>query len=153
MFLPVVGLGIFFTHSNTKTLISPPGYILWGALLIAPYFSSLIADIFFKIPREAREDAVALGASRWQQYYLFFREERALIWGALSVGIARIFAEIGAFFLILGFLFGAGFPSKPALILVGAPAHLAVALLLFVIGGLVYLGIHLYQFGRENRRA
>lgn len=153
MFVPAVGLGIFLAFLHNQTVIAPPGYIFWGALLIFPYFTSLLADIFYDIPRDAKLDVVALGASYWQRYYAFFKEKRTLVWGALSVGIARIFTEIGGFFLILGFLYNTSFPSEPAIALHGSAEIMAVAIMLFCISGVVYLGIHFFQFARESRRA
>ena len=150
LFVPMLGLGIFFFYVNQSNFISPTGYILWSALLIIPYFSSLIADVFYTVDPGAKTDAVALGANRWQLYNAFVKEKSVELWGAISVGVARIFAEVGAFFLVLGYMFNLGFPSKPVFVLEGPPANLAVALMLFVIGGVVYLAIHIIQFSQEQ---
>jgi len=150
LFIPMLGLGIFFFYISNSTFINPTGYIFWSALLIIPYFSSLIADVFYTVDSGAKVDAIALGANRWQLYNAFVKEKSVELWGAISVGVARIFAEVGAFFLVLGYLFNLGFPSKPVFVLEGSSAHLAVSLMLFIIGGVVYLAIHVIQFGQEE---
>ncbi len=150
MFAPMLALGIFLYFVHAQTMISPTGYILWGALLVIPYFSSLIADAFYGVKADSKTDIIALGANRWQMYNVFVRENSIELWGAVSAGVARIFAEVGAFFLILGYRYELGFPSKPVFVLKTASENLAVALMLFMIGGVVYLGIHFIQFSQES---
>ncbi|MCF7803463.1 MAG: ABC transporter permease subunit [Candidatus Marinimicrobia bacterium] len=150
MYVPAVGLGIFLYYQSTGEFISPIGLILWSAILIIPLMTGLIADILLERDQRVDEEIYALGASKLQMYFTQMNEKRTAIYGAISGGFARIFIEIGSFYLVLSFLFGQGFPSKPVFNLSGASAHLAVALGLFLIGGIIYLGIHFLQFYRRR---
>jgi|GEM_PF-2242152 len=146
LFVPAIGLGIFLYYHVWHSFLDPIGFIIWTAVLLVPLFTALIADSLIDRNPQADEDLYGLGATRWQMYFEIVRERRATVYGALAVGIARVFTEIGAFFLVLGFIYHQGFPSKPVFELPTASAHLAVAIGLFLIGGIIYIGIHLLQF-------
>ncbi|HKJ68204.1 MAG TPA: hypothetical protein VKA68_09640 [bacterium] len=150
LFLPATGLGIFISYLHTDQFISPLGFIFWGALLTIPIIAGLTADVFSSDSRATRDETLALGASRWQMYATMARQKREQIYGVVTVGIARVFTEIGGFYLMISFVFKQGFPSVPVFELSNAPEHLAVAIGLFLFGVLVYSGLHIVQFKKDT---
>lgn len=149
MYVPALGIGIFLYYLQWGRFISPIGFILWGAALALPIVAGLTADVFTGGLQAAHEDALALGANRWQAYILLARQRREQLYGVITAAIARVFTEIGAFYLVISFLFRQGFPSKPVFVLTGAAPHLAVALAMFFFGIVVAAGLHFVQFKHE----
>ncbi|MBS1271758.1 MAG: hypothetical protein MAGBODY4_00890 [Candidatus Marinimicrobia bacterium] len=148
LFIPAIGIGASLYYAAHQSFMQPLGFIVWSSLLLIPLFTGLIANSLIDRNPQADEDLYGLGATRWQMHFAVIRDRSATVYGALAVGIARIFTEIAAFFLVISFIFHQGFPSKPVFDLPTASAHLAVAIGLFIIGSLVYLGIHVFQFRR-----
>ncbi len=150
MFLPATGLGVFIYYLHSGQFISPLGFIFWGTVLTIPIIAGLTADLFVSDTRTAVDDALALGATRRQIYATMTKQKREQIYGVVTAGIARVFTEIGGFYLIISFVFRQGFPSTPVFELADAPEHLAVALGLFLFGVLVYSGLHIAQFKKDT---
>jgi len=151
LFLPLVSLGLFLAYVRTGSVPEPLVYIVWMALFIWPVFTALIADVLNRCDEAAIESAFAAGATRWQLYLTLVREYREGIFGAVTLGIARVFTEIGGFFLVLGVLHGKGFPLRPHTPLTDPVSNLAVAIGLVLFGAIIYLLIHLIQFKRVVR--
>ncbi len=108
----------------------------------------MVANIFVADSREALENAASLGATRWQLIGTLLKEKREQIYGIITLAVARVFTEIGGFYLVVSFLYEQGFPSRPIYALTGPAEHFAVALGILFFGILVYSGLHLAQFRR-----
>lgn len=152
MFFPATGLGVFVYYVQAGQFISPLGFIFWGALLTIPVIAGLTADLFVSDSRTAVDETLALGATRGQMYVTMARQKREQIYGVVTAGIARVFTEIGGFYLMVSFVFKQGFPSTPVFELSNAPEHLAVATGLFLFGVLIYSGLHIAQFKKDSYR-
>jgi len=150
LFLPATGLGIFLYFLQNGKFITPIGFIVWGSVLVFPIIAAMIANIFVSDSREALENAASLGATRWQLIGTLLKEKREQIYGIMTLAIARVFTEIGGFYLVVSFLYNQGFPSRPIYDLSGAAEHLAVAFGILFFGILVYTGLHFAQFRRER---
>lgn len=148
LYLPLVGLGVFLLHSEQGVFPGPLLYILLLSLITLPLLTSLIGDVLNNRSADAVESALAVGASTWQLYTTLLNEYRSAIFGAIAVGIARIFAEVGAFYLVLSAIYSTDFPAKPQVSVTGGAGNLAVAIALFLCGGIVYVLIYLTQFRR-----
>ena len=87
---------------------SLPGFsVLAGgivlAIMIIPFVLSLSLDVFLAIPREAREAAMALGATRWETLQkVLFRAALPGLVAAQVLGLARAFGETMAVVMVVG---------------------------------------------------
>ena len=73
------------------------------AVMILPFVLSLSLDVFLAIPREAREAAMALGATRWETLRgVLFRAALPGLVAAQVLGLARAFGETMAVVMVVG---------------------------------------------------
>ena len=83
-----------------------PSFLLAGILLtimILPTVSAVSREVFLTIPRDAREAAYALGATRWEVIRMgILPPARAGIVGALILGLGRALGETIAVTMVIG---------------------------------------------------
>jgi ABC-type tungstate transport system substrate-binding protein len=146
LFIPALGIGIFFYYLEHNSMISPVGFLIWGTILMIPTISAIIADLFTWRDKNTILNVVSLGATRLQLYITLLREKREGLFGAITIGLARITTEIATFFLVLSFLYSQEFPSKPATSVPSSTGLLAVAIGIFLFSSFIYFGFHFVQF-------
>lgn len=97
----VAFLGRLLGQATTGFSVLAGGLVL--AVMIIPFVLSLSLDVFLAIPREAREAALALGATRWEtlQKVLLPAALPGLV-AAQVLGLARAFGETMAVVMVVG---------------------------------------------------
>jgi phosphate transport system permease protein len=73
------------------------------AIMILPIISSITREVVTAVPRQQREAALALGATKWEMLRIaVLRNARAGIMGAIILGLGRAFGETMAVTMVIG---------------------------------------------------
>jgi phosphate transport system permease protein len=73
------------------------------AIMILPIISSITREVVTAVPRQQREAALALGATKWEMLRMaVLRNARAGIMGAIILGLGRAFGETMAVTMVIG---------------------------------------------------
>jgi phosphate transport system permease protein len=73
------------------------------AIMILPIVSSITREVIRAVPRQQREAALALGATRWEMLRIsVLRNARTGIMGAIILGLGRAFGETMAVTMVIG---------------------------------------------------
>jgi phosphate transport system permease protein len=73
------------------------------AIMILPIISSITREVIMAVPRQQREAALALGATKWEMLRIsVLRNARAGMLGAIILGLGRAFGETMAVTLVIG---------------------------------------------------
>src|SRR5215831_10322702 len=73
------------------------------AIMILPIISSITREVITAVPRQQREAALALGATKWEMLRIsVLRNARAGILGAIILGLGRAFGETMAVTMVIG---------------------------------------------------
>jgi phosphate transport system permease protein len=73
------------------------------AIMILPIISSITREVITAVPRQQREAALALGATKWEMLRMaVLRNARAGIMGAVILGLGRAFGETMAVMMVIG---------------------------------------------------
>jgi phosphate transport system permease protein len=73
------------------------------AIMILPIISSITREVITAVPRQQREAALALGATKWEMLRMaVLRNARAGIVGATILGLGRAFGETMAVTMVIG---------------------------------------------------
>jgi phosphate transport system permease protein len=73
------------------------------AIMIIPIISSISREVLVSVPRNQREAALALGATRWEMIRIaVLRNARAGIVGAIILGLGRAMGETMAVTMVIG---------------------------------------------------
>jgi phosphate transport system permease protein len=73
------------------------------AIMVVPIVSSLTREVLSAVPRNQREAALALGATRWEMIRIgVLRNARAGILGAVILGLGRALGETMAVTMVIG---------------------------------------------------
>src|SRR5579864_4341176 len=73
------------------------------AVMVIPIISSLTREVLGAVPRNQREAALALGATRWEMIHVgVLRNARAGILGAVILGLGRALGETMAVTMVIG---------------------------------------------------
>jgi len=73
------------------------------AIMILPIISSITREVITAVPRQQREAALALGATKWEMLRMaVLRNARAGIMGAIILGLGRAFGETMAVTMVIG---------------------------------------------------
>jgi phosphate transport system permease protein len=79
----------------------PAGVIL--AIMVIPIVSSITREVLLAVPRNQREAALALGATRWEMIRVaVLRNSRAGIMGGIILGLGRALGETMAVTMVIG---------------------------------------------------
>jgi phosphate transport system permease protein len=73
------------------------------AIMIVPIVSSITREVLISVPKNQREAALALGATRWEMIRIgVLRNARAGILGAVILGLGRALGETMAVTMVIG---------------------------------------------------
>jgi phosphate transport system permease protein len=102
MVVPVVRLtGQYVNGQTAGYSLLAAGVVL--AMMVSPFIISLSIDVLMSVPREARESALALGATRWEVIrHVLFKIARPGIIAAIILGLARAIGETMAVMMVAG---------------------------------------------------
>ncbi|TFG47227.1 MAG: ABC transporter permease subunit [Dehalococcoidia bacterium] len=104
----LVGLFVFLLFSRAGRLgemgllFTPTIMVIGQAVLVTPLMLGLIISALSGIDRQAKETAVALGASRLQMGVLMVKEARFAVFTAFILGFGRAISEVGLALMIGG---------------------------------------------------
>ena len=97
----VSSLANLFGVSATGYSVLAGGLIL--AIMVIPFIISITLEVLMAVPVEARESALALGATRWETArHVVLRHARQGIVAAVVLGFARAFGETIAVMMVVG---------------------------------------------------
>ncbi|MGA3207377.1 MAG: phosphate ABC transporter permease subunit PstC [Syntrophales bacterium] len=163
-FVRLVGNALGNTTTGYSLLAG--GVIL--AVMVSPFIISLSLEVLRMIPIEARENALALGTTKWEAVrHVILKSARRGIFAAVIMGFARAFGETIAVLMVVGnvaqvpaSVFDPAYPL-PALIannygeMMSIPLYdsamlLAALILLLVVGGFSLMAhLTLLRMGRQ----
>ncbi len=90
-----------FTGPKYGSGMLAAGVIL--AIMILPIISSITREVIMAVPRQQREAALALGATKWEMLRMaVLRNARTGILGAVILGLGRAFGETMAVTMVIG---------------------------------------------------
>jgi phosphate transport system permease protein len=73
------------------------------AIMIVPFIVSVVREVLLAVPREQREAALALGATRWESTFrVVLPFARAGIFGAVFLALGRALGETMAVTMVIG---------------------------------------------------
>ena len=134
--VPAVLSGIYlaeYTSARRRSMVKPivdllagiPSvvYGLWGVLFVVPLIRAVTDEVLRNIPRQMRESALALGATRWEATWCVVRHAGLPgIAASVVLAFSRAFGETLAIMMVIGntpiiprSIFDAAYPL-PALI-------------------------------------
>jgi phosphate transport system permease protein len=91
----------FFTGPKYGYGMLAAGVIL--AIMILPIIASITREVIVAVPRQQREAALALGATKWEMLRIaVLRNARPGILGAIILGMGRAFGETMAVTMLIG---------------------------------------------------
>lgn len=94
-------LGKLFSGPTTGIDLSTAGFIL--ALMIVPFISSMMRDVFKTVPAVLKESAYGLGCTRWEVVRnIVLPYTRTGVVGAVMLGLGRALGETMAVTFIIG---------------------------------------------------
>jgi phosphate transport system permease protein len=97
----VRGLGEATGHSTSGYSLLAGGIVL--AIMVSPLIISISVEAMESVPRQARETALSLGATRWETTrHAVLRHARPGIISAVVIGFARAFGETMAVLMVVG---------------------------------------------------
>jgi phosphate transport system permease protein len=100
----------FVSENYTGYTALTGGLVL--SIMIFPIVISIIEEVMKTIPREIREAALALGATKWQMVkHVVFKKARPGIIAAVILGLSRAFGETMAVLMVAGCCLQ-GFPKS-----------------------------------------
>jgi tungstate transport system permease protein len=139
----VVGLFVYLLLSRQGPLgglgwlYTPAAMVAAQFLLAAPYVAAITLAAVQSVPAEARLQARALGAGRWQALLLHLREARLSLMAAVAAGFGAVISEVGAVMMVGGNVAGETRVMTTAIVLETRRGRFASALAL----GLILLAI------------
>jgi phosphate transport system permease protein len=97
--LPVIGL--LFTGAPLGIGMLTSGIVL--AIMIIPYISSVMRDVFLVVPAPLKESAYALGSTKWEVVRdIVIPHTRTAVVGGIFLGLGRALGETMAVTFVLG---------------------------------------------------
>lgn len=97
----IPGLGILFSGPPLGIGMLTAGIIL--AIMVVPFVSSVMRDVFSLVPPELKESAYALGSTRWEVVTsVVLPYTRTAVVGGIFLGLGRALGETMAVTFVLG---------------------------------------------------
>ncbi len=145
----VPGIGVLFQGPPMGIGMLTAGIVL--AIMILPYISSIMRDVFLVVPSSLRESAYAMGATTWEvAWNIILPYTRSAVIGGVFLGLGRALGETMAVTFVIGnsdqlsaslLMPGATIPSVLANEFTEATSKLYVSSLIYL--GLILLAVTL----------
>jgi phosphate transport system permease protein len=98
---PLPVLGVLFDGPPLGIGMLTAGLIL--GIMVVPFISSVMRDVFLLVPLALREAAVGLGATRWELVWrVVLPHTRSAVMGGVFLGLGRALGETMAVTFVLG---------------------------------------------------
>lgn len=138
----IPGIGVLFQGPPMGIGMLTAGIVL--AIMILPYISSIMRDVFLVVPSALRESSYAMGCTTWEvAWKILLPYTRSAVIGGMFLGLGRALGETMA----VTFVIGNSNMISPSLLMPGAtiPSVLAneftEATTPLYISSLIYLGL------------
>lgn len=138
----IPGIGLLFQGPPMGIGMLTAGIVL--AIMVLPYTSSIMRDVFLAVPSSLRESAYAMGATTWEvAWNIVLPYTRSAVVGGIFLGLGRSLGETMA----VTFVIGNSNMLSPSLLMPGAtiPSVLAneftEATTTLYLSSLIYLGL------------
>lgn len=138
----IPGIGLLFQGPPMGIGMLTAGIVL--AIMILPYISSIMRDVFLAVPSSLRESSYAMGCTTWEvAWKIMMPYTRSAVIGGIFLGLGRALGETMA----VTFVIGNSNMISPSLLMPGAtiPSVLAneftEATTPLYVSSLIYLGL------------
>lgn len=145
----IPGIGLLFQGPPMGIGMLTAGIVL--AIMVLPYMSSIMRDVFLIVPSSLRESAYAMGATTWEvAWQIILPYTRSAVIGGIFLGLGRALGETMAVTFVIGnsnvlssslLMPGATIPSVLANEFTEATTKLYVSSLIYL--GLILIAITL----------
>jgi len=97
----IPGIGLLFQGPPMGIGMLTAGIVL--AVMILPYISSIMRDVFLAVPSSLRESAYALGSTPWEvAWNIMLPYTRSAVIGGMFLGLGRALGETMAVTFVIG---------------------------------------------------
>ncbi|HUI52617.1 MAG TPA: phosphate ABC transporter permease subunit PstC [Terriglobales bacterium] len=145
----IPGIGLLFQGPPMGIGMLTAGIVL--AIMVLPYISSIMRDVFMVVPSSLRESAYAMGATTWEVAWdIILPYTRSAVIGGIFLGLGRALGETMAVTFVIGnsnvlstslLMPGASIPSVLANEFTEATTPLYVSSLIYL--GLILIAVTL----------
>ena len=95
------GIGVFFRGPPLGIGMLTAGFVL--AIMIIPFISSVMREVFLTVPSRLKESAYALGSTRWEvSWDIVLPYTRSAVIGGIFLGLGRALGETMAVAFVIG---------------------------------------------------
>jgi phosphate transport system permease protein len=97
----VPGIGVLFQGPPMGIGMLTAGIVL--AIMILPYISSIMRDVFLVVPSSLRESSYAMGCTTWEvAWHIMLPYTRSAVVGGMFLGLGRALGETMAVTFVIG---------------------------------------------------
>jgi phosphate transport system permease protein len=97
----IPGLGILFQGPPLGIGVLTAGLVL--AIMVVPFITSVMREVFLTVPARLKESAYALGATRWEvSWDIVLPYTRSAVIGGIFLGLGRALGETMAVAFVVG---------------------------------------------------
>ncbi len=97
----IPGLGILFRGPPLGIGTLTAGFVL--AIMVIPFISSVMREVFLTVPTRLKESAYALGATKWEvSWDIVLPYTRSAVIGGIFLGLGRALGETMAVAFVIG---------------------------------------------------
>ncbi|MGH9727442.1 MAG: phosphate ABC transporter permease subunit PstC, partial [Candidatus Acidiferrales bacterium] len=97
----IPGIGLLFRGPPMGIGMLTAGIVL--AIMVLPYISSIMRDVFLIVPSSLRESAYAMGATTWEvSWHIILPYTRSAVIGGIFLGLGRALGETMAVTFVIG---------------------------------------------------
>ena len=95
------GIGVFFRGPPLGIGMLTAGFVL--AIMIIPFISSVMREVFLTVPTRLKESAYALGSTKWEvSWDIVLPYTRSAVIGGVFLGLGRALGETMAVAFVIG---------------------------------------------------
>jgi phosphate transport system permease protein len=97
----IPGLGVLFRGPPLGIGLLTAGFVL--AIMVIPFISSVMREVFLTVPTRLKESAYALGATKWEvSWDIVLPYTRSAVIGGMFLGLGRALGETMAVAFVVG---------------------------------------------------
>ena len=97
----IPGLGVLFRGPPLGIGMLTAGFVL--AIMVIPFISSVMREVFLTVPTRLKESAYALGSTRWEvSWDIVLPYTRSAVIGGIFLGLGRALGETMAVAFVVG---------------------------------------------------
>ena len=97
----IPGIGVFFRGPPLGIGMLTAGFVL--AIMIIPFISSVMREVFLTVPQRLKESAYALGSTKWEvSWDIVLPYTRSAVIGGIFLGLGRALGETMAVAFVIG---------------------------------------------------